>query len=82
MAAYQNAHIRRLTPNQDREVGVTVTMEGERTARLTMTVRGASDACSRLRLDAADVGLLAEALLAAAKAMTVPDRLAFKVSSR
>ena len=82
MPTYQNAHIRRFTPDHAREVGVTVTLEGERLARVAMTVLGASEARSVVRLDAEDVALLADALHAAAKAMTVSDSRGFKTSNR
>jgi hypothetical protein len=82
MPIYQNAHIRRFSPDHAREVGITVSLEGEGTARVAMTILGASEARSVVRLHAEDVALLADALMAAAKAMTVPDRLEYKASSR
>ena len=82
MSHYQNAHVRRFTPDHAREVGVTVVMEGERLARVAMTILGASEARAIVRLDADDVALLADALQAAARAMTTRAPVGIKTSNR
>ncbi|WP_434480977.1 hypothetical protein [Gemmatimonas sp.] len=82
MTNYQNAHIRRFSANAEREAGVTISLETPDTARVSLSLSGASDARAVLRIRPQDVQLLAVALSDAARSMMVPADQRHRVSSR